>query len=66
MITAPAMHPPAHRDQFTEKGTIEGDRPADPHPAPPRDQALDENGLPADEVAIAWDALGAEIDETQG
>jgi hypothetical protein len=61
MIVAPTMHPPAHRDQFAQKGTLEGDRLSDCHGA-----ALDDNGMPADEVAIAEDVFGAEIDETQG
>ena len=30
------------------------------------DHALDEGGLPSDEVAIAEDVLGANEDETQG
>jgi hypothetical protein len=66
MIQAPTMHPPAHRDQFAQKGTIEGDRPTDVQPCDCHADALDENGLPADEVAIAQDVMGAEIDETQG
>jgi hypothetical protein len=30
------------------------------------EDALDDNGLPSDEVAIAQDVLGANEDETQG
>ncbi|MEW5980778.1 MAG: hypothetical protein AB1806_00240 [Acidobacteriota bacterium] len=66
MIVAPVMHPPAHRDQFAKKGTLEGDRPTDPQQWNLHGEALDENGLPDDEVAIAEDVLGAEVDETQG
>ena len=60
------MHPPAHRDQYLEKGTLEGDQPADRQQCNCHGAALDENGMPDDPVAIAEDAMGAEIDETQG
>ena len=66
MITAPCMHPPVHRDQDAKKGTLEGDRPTDQQHGLLHAQALDDNGLPNDEVAIAWDAIGAETDQTQG
>jgi hypothetical protein len=66
MITAPQMHPPAHRDQFTNKGTMEGDRPTDVQQCNCHGAGLDLDGLPADDVAIAEDVMGAEMDETQG
>jgi len=66
MIHAPAMHPPAHRDQYAQKGTLEGDRPGELQQCNGHADALDDNGLPADEVAIAEDVFGAEVDETQG
>ena len=53
-------------DPDLEKGAVEG---------PPNDNhtqgnsnapALDENGLPNDEVAIAQDVIGANADETVG
>jgi hypothetical protein len=66
MIVAPTMHPPAHRDQFAQKGTLEGDRLSDCQQCNCHGAALDDNGMPADEVAIAEDVFGAEIDETQG
>lgn len=66
MIVAPTMHPPAHRDQFATKGTLEGDHPTDVQQCNAHGAALDVNGMPSDEVAIAEDVLGAEVDETQG
>jgi hypothetical protein len=66
MITAPTMHPPAHRDQFASKGTLEGDHPADLQQCNGHGAGLDADGMPADEVAIAEDVFGAEVDETQG
>jgi len=50
------------RDQDIHKGAIEDDSPSDRTNAP----ALDENGLPNDDTAIAQDALGANDDESQG
>ena len=66
MITAPTMHPPANRDQFATKGTLEGDHPYDLQQCNCHGAGLDENGLPSDDVAIAEDVMGAETDETQG
>jgi hypothetical protein len=66
MITAPTMHPPAHRDQFALKGTLEGDHPTDTQQCNCHGAGLDANGMPSDEVAIAEDVMGAEVDETQG
>jgi hypothetical protein len=66
MILPPDMHPPASRDQYVKKGTLEGDTPGQPQQCNCNGAALDEDGLPSDEVAIAEDAEGAEVDETQG
>ena len=66
MILAPVMHPPAHRDQFAQKGTLEGDHLTDVQQGNRHGAALDDDGLPCDEVAIAEDVIGAEADDTQG
>jgi hypothetical protein len=66
MIEAPAMHPPAHRDQFARKGSLEGDHASDVQQGNCHGAALDEDGMPCDDVAIAEDVVGAEADETQG
>ena len=50
------------RDQDVHKGAIEDGRPSDATNPP----ALDDEGLPNDEIAIAEDALGAREDGTQG
>jgi hypothetical protein len=50
------------RDQDIHKGVIEDGRPSEGTNAP----ALDADGLPNDEKAIAEDAAGAREDETQG
>jgi len=53
----------AHRDQDGQKGAKEEDRPG---PARSSAPALDANGLPNDATAIAQDALGAAVDQSQG
>ena len=50
------------RDQDIHKGAIEDEYPSGATHAP----ALDEDGLPNDETAIAQDAVGAQEDGTQG
>lgn len=50
------------RDQDIHKGAMEDGRPSEMTNAP----ALDDQGLPNDETAIAEDALGAREDGTQG
>jgi hypothetical protein len=50
------------RDQDIHKGAIEDGRPSGTTNAP----ALDDDGLPNDETAIAQDALGAREDGSQG
>ena len=56
---------PNHSDEHL--GAVEGDRPTDrPQEGNPHREALDDQGLPQDEVAIAEDAIGARADESQG
>jgi hypothetical protein len=50
------------RDQDVRKGAIEDESPSYETNPP----ALDEDGLPNDETAIAQDALGANEDQSQG
>ena len=50
-------------DSDVHKGAVEGPPDGQGNPNAP---GLDERGLPNDEVAIAQDVLGANIDETQG
>jgi hypothetical protein len=56
----------AKEDQDVHKGAIEGDRPTDVQFGNENAPALDDEGLPSDEVKIAEDALGANEDETEG
>lgn len=51
-------------DSDLRKGAIEGL--PDGHGNLNAEGALDENGLPRDDVAIAQDVLGANEDQTQG
>jgi len=60
------MHPPAHRDQYVQKGTLEGDCAGQTQQCNAHGAALDDNGWPSNEVAIAEDVVGAEVDESQG
>jgi hypothetical protein len=54
-------------DPDIHKGALEGDRPTDEqHENPNAPAALDEEGWPADNQAIAEDVIGANEDETQG
>ena len=63
----PDQHKPKaaqlHRDQDVKKGAVEENRPG---PARSSAPALDANGLPNDATAIAQDALGAVVDQSQG
>jgi hypothetical protein len=56
------LEPITTRDQDIHKGAMEDGRPIEATNAP----ALDADGLPNDETAIAEDALGAREDGTQG
>jgi hypothetical protein len=60
------MPEPHERDQDDAKGAIEGDHPGDEGQGNENAPALDENGLPADPIAIAEDVVGANEDESQG
>jgi hypothetical protein len=51
------------RDQDASKGAKEEDRPGPKRSDHP---GLDEDGLPNDKTAIAQDAEGAKVDESQG
>jgi hypothetical protein len=53
-------------DPDAHKGAIEGDRPTDEQNVEPKAPALDENGLPADCDEIAGEAIGANVDESEG
>lgn len=50
-------------DHDMHKGAKEEDRPGPKRSSHP---GLDKNGLPNDPVAIAQDALGAKVDQSQG
>jgi hypothetical protein len=52
----------AHRDHDERKGAVEDGEVQEQSNAP----ALDANGMPNDEIAIAEDAIGARQDQTQG
>jgi len=53
-------------DSDLQKGAIEGEGAPDSQGNANAEGALDEGGLPRDEVAIAEDVLGANVDNTQG
>ena len=50
------------RDHDIHKGAMEDERPS----AIMNTSALDDDGLPSDDTAIAQDAIGARIDGSQG
>ena len=54
------------RDQDVGKGAVEGNKPTDPHPGNPNAPGIDENGQPADPIAISEDVIGANEDGTEG
>jgi hypothetical protein len=55
------------RDAERHLGAIEGDRPDDnPQEGNRNAPALDENGMPNDPIAICEDAIGANVDESEG
>jgi hypothetical protein len=47
-------------------GAVEGDRPSDKQQGNENATALDENGLPANPVAICEDVIGANVDGSEG
>jgi hypothetical protein len=60
------MHAHTSRDQDVKKGAVEGTKPSDPNPGNPNAPGIDENGNPADPVAISEDVIGANEDGTEG
>jgi hypothetical protein len=54
------------KDQDERKGAVEGDHPTDAAQSNTNAPALDENGWPADPVAITQDVVGANEDNSQG
>ncbi len=57
---------PATPDSDEHIGAVEGDRPTDPQHGNPNADALDDEGMPKDTVAICEDVLGANVDGTEG
>jgi hypothetical protein len=48
-------------------GAVEGDRPTDqPNQGNPNAPAIDANGLPNDPIEVCEDAIGANVDESEG
>jgi hypothetical protein len=61
-----AKHIP-ERDSENHLGAIEGDRPEDsPQEGNRNAPALDDEGMPNDPVAICEDAIGANVDKSEG
>ena len=60
-----AQLPRETKDQDLAKGAVEGPPGSRDH-GNPNAPALDDQGLPNDEVAVAEDVLGANEDDTQG
>jgi len=55
------------RDSENHLGAIEGDRPEDsPQEGNRNAPALDDEGMPNDPVAICEDAIGANVDKSEG
>ena len=53
-------------DPDLHKGAVEGDRPDDPQTPNRHGGGVDEEGLPDDPIACAEDAIGANVDKSQG
>jgi hypothetical protein len=64
----PQQNPPLpHEDPDAHRGAVEAYRPGDPaHNANPNGPGVDEEGLPNDPIATAEDAIGANVDESEG
>ena len=65
----PTSHPKpniAHSISDEHLGAVEGDKSSDTMQGNRNAPALDEEGLPENDVAISEDVLGATEDETQG
>ena len=55
------------RDADEHLGVVEGDRPDDvPNEGNRNAPALDDEGMPNDPIAICEDAIGANVDESEG
>jgi len=55
------------RDADQHLGVVEGDRPDDePNEGNRNAPALDAEGMPNDPIAICEDAIGANVDESEG
>ena len=55
------------RDADRHLGIVEGDRPDDdPNEGNANAPALDDEGMPNDPIAICEDAIGANVDESEG
>lgn len=53
-------------DPAAHKGAVQGDRPTDPQQGNPNGPGVDDQGMPDDPIASAEDAIGANVDESQG
>ena len=58
--------PKRHSDSDEHIGAVEGDRSDSPEPGNANAPALDDEGMPNDDTAIAQDVIGANADETEG
>jgi hypothetical protein len=56
----------ARPDGDEHMGAVEGDRPTDVSQGNRNAPALDDQGLPNDPIAICEDAIGANVDESEG
>ena len=64
MKSAPDTPPHNSEDHL---GAVEGDRPTDaPNQGNPHGSGIDEDGLPNDPIARCEDAIGANVDQTEG
>ncbi|HSK09574.1 MAG TPA: hypothetical protein VK911_08355 [Vicinamibacterales bacterium] len=63
---APPPETPEASEPDAHHGAIEGDRPNDEQHHNAGVPALDDQGLPSDAVKICEDAIGANVDESQG
>ncbi len=58
--------PNTREDPDLSKGAMEGPPGNPQHEGNANAPGLDENGMPNDEVAIAQDVIGANVDESEG
>ncbi len=54
-----------HTEADAHTGAIEGDRPGDVQQGNPNVPALNGDGLPRDQAAIAEDRIGANVDDSE-